>query len=181
MAENAKGTASTSQLLSRAVLSPRKFLLEPIVLVLTLYMSIIYGVVYLNFDACPVVSRVSGVGSRGRQPRLPWHCSRCPLSTRIRRRLHQPTFQRCSVRESRFCLSRRPPRTRDHRGRRGTHWTRRLRSHLLTQRPLHRANHIRRTIWFRCRPHLSPRPGLPCRRLQCLRRLGSRRQRVCQW
>jgi hypothetical protein len=68
MAENAKGTASTSQLLSRAVLSPGKFLLEPIVLVLTLYMSIIYGVVYLNFDACPVVFQEfrgwgQGVGS----------------------------------------------------------------------------------------------------------------------
>jgi MFS family permease len=48
--------------------SPGKFLLEPIVLVLTLYMSIIYGVVYLNFDACPVVFQEfrgwgQGVGS----------------------------------------------------------------------------------------------------------------------
>ncbi|RSH85442.1 hypothetical protein EHS25_004838 [Saitozyma podzolica] len=58
----------TNKLLSRAVLSPGNFLLEPIALVLTLYMSIIYGVVYLNFDACPVVFQEfrgwgQGVGS----------------------------------------------------------------------------------------------------------------------
>lgn len=50
-----KITTSPGQLLSRAVLSPWKFLLEPIVLVLTIYMSIIYGVVYLNFAAYPIV------------------------------------------------------------------------------------------------------------------------------
>jgi multidrug resistance protein len=52
---DANGTLSTRTIVVRALISPWKFLLEPIVILLTLYISIIYGIVYLDFAAFPIV------------------------------------------------------------------------------------------------------------------------------
>ena len=50
-----QGVLSTGKVFIRAISSPWKFLLEPIIILLTLYLSIIYGIVYLDFAAFPIV------------------------------------------------------------------------------------------------------------------------------
>ncbi len=55
-AGDAKNPLIPSQLFKTSLLRPWQFLfLEPIVLILTIYMALIYGVLYLNFSAYPIV------------------------------------------------------------------------------------------------------------------------------
>ena len=53
---DAKGVINVKQVLKVSLVRPWKFLVtEPIVICLTLYTAIIYGVLYLEFEAYPIV------------------------------------------------------------------------------------------------------------------------------
>ena len=53
---DAKGTLQVAKIVQSSLIRPWKFLVvEPIVLILTIYTAIIYGVLYLNFAAYPIV------------------------------------------------------------------------------------------------------------------------------
>lgn len=53
---DAKGKLKTIPVFKAALIRPWKFLfLEPIVLILSIYVSVIYGILYLNFAAYPII------------------------------------------------------------------------------------------------------------------------------
>lgn len=56
-----------TQMFSEALLRPWKFLLDPIVLFLSIYIAVIYGTLYLNFAAYPIVFQIGRGWSTGMQ------------------------------------------------------------------------------------------------------------------